>query len=277
METIHVQHPLNIERVNKEPCVMALGFFDGLHIGHQEIIRTAKKRAEERNLALALMTFSPHPSQIIPMKKKVDHYLSPLEAKRGILAKLGVQKLYVVTFDHAFAKLTPAEFVDHYLIDLQCRHAVAGFDFSFGFKGQGNMGNLAEFGKGAFGVTTVPKVERQGQKVSSTLIRSLLASGNVNGIPEFLGDFYKVTGQIAKHGDSECHEVRIEDYLLPHKGIYEISAEMADAVYNGVCMIEDDPIKVYVKLFNSVKARHKETIQIKWIKKTSSHRMLQPV
>lgn len=107
---------------------------------------------------------------------------------------LGVETLIVVNFDSAFALLSPSDFIEDYLYGFKCKHAVAGFDFRYGHKGQGNMETLKIEGKRFFEVTEMKKFEIDHEKVSSTKLRNLIAEGRFADIP-YLGSYLKVKGQ----------------------------------------------------------------------------------
>ncbi|MCQ6275549.1 FAD synthetase family protein [Bacillus sp. V3B] len=193
METIYVtRENLCHWQEKAKPNVMALGFFDGLHNGHCEVIKTALQEAKRKNVALAVMSFFPHPKTVISNGKKQVHYLMPPSEKEEMLEKLGVDTFYFVNFDQEFASLPPEQFVANYLIQLGVVHAVAGFDFSYGYKGTGHMDRLKSDSGGCIEVTKVAKVECQGEKISSTCIRERLLKGNVAELPAFLGRPYEV-------------------------------------------------------------------------------------
>lgn len=191
METIYLNRD-NISYWCKKakPNVMALGFFDGLHNGHYEVIKTAIKKAKELHLSCNVMSFFPHPKTILS-GKKID-YLMPPSEKEAMLRKLGVDNFYIVEFDKIFAALFPEQFVTQYLLSLEVVHVVAGFDFTYGFKGTGHMDRLKSDSRGFIEVTKVEKIECCGEKVSSTCIRERLLDGKVEEIPEFLGRPYEV-------------------------------------------------------------------------------------
>ena len=193
METIYVNRENLCNWQEKaKPNVMALGFFDGLHNGHCEVIRTALQEAKEKKVSLAVMSFFPHPKTVISNGQRRVHYLMPPSEKEEMLRQLGVDTFYFVEFDMEFASLSPEEFVANYLIQLGVVHAVAGFDFSYGYKGTGNMDRLKSDSGGIIEVTKVAKVECQGEKISSTCIRERLLKGNVDELPAFLGRPYEV-------------------------------------------------------------------------------------
>lgn len=193
METIYLNRENLCNWQEKaKPNVMALGFFDGLHNGHCEVIKMALQEAKERNVSLAVMSFFPHPKTVISNGKKRVHYLMPPSEKEKMLRQLGVDTFYFVEFDQEFASLPPEQFVANYLIHLGVVHAVAGFDFSYGYKGTGNMDRLKSDSGGLIEVTKVAKVECQGEKISSTCIRERLLKGDVEELPALLGRLYEV-------------------------------------------------------------------------------------
>lgn len=112
-----------------------MGFFDGVHRGHQEVIGRARSIAEKDQLKLAVMTFNQHPS-IVFQKLNPDHhkYLSTVSRKEELMEKIGVDFLYEVDFTSAFASLTPQDFVEQYIVGLHAQTVVAGFDYTFGKK-----------------------------------------------------------------------------------------------------------------------------------------------
>lgn len=165
METIYL-NPGNkaLWQERAKPNVMALGFFDGVHKGHREVIRTALAKAKEKKLLLSVMSFFPHPKTVLSNGKKRVDYLMPLSEKRKVLSQLGVDIFYIVEFDHEFSALSPETFVQKYLINLGVVHAVAGFDYCYGRMGTGNMDRLKADSGGLLEVTKVNKVECNGEK-----------------------------------------------------------------------------------------------------------------
>jgi len=171
--------------------VMALGCFDGLHHGHVKVIQTAWQEAKERQVSLSVMSFFPHPKTIIG-GKACFHYLMPQSEKEKRFCELGVDTFYLVEFDRDFAGLSSQAFVKEYLVNLGVIHAVAGYDFSYGSRGAGNMDTLKQDSGDRIDVTTVDKVEYNGEKISSTRIRELLLEGNVEELPYLIGYSYEI-------------------------------------------------------------------------------------
>lgn len=219
METIHLNRD-NLQRWQQraEPNVMALGCFDGLHLGHCEVIHTASMKAQEMNVSLSVMSFFPHPKSVLSDGKIRVEALMPLSEKEKRLRSLGVDRFYIVAFDKAFAALPPEQFVGQYLLSLGVVHAVAGFDFSYGAKGAGHTDRLASDAGGLIGATKVEKVDYRGEKISSTCIRERLLQGRVEELPHFLGQCYKSLGEW--NGSGFRHD---GDCMLPAPGRYAVT------------------------------------------------------
>ncbi|KZE38993.1 hypothetical protein AV656_08840 [Bhargavaea cecembensis] len=219
MKTISLNHRnLSGWQQQEEPTVMALGCFDGLHHGHERVIQTALRKAREKNLKTSVMTFFPHPRTVLPGRKREFHYLMPQQEKEARLREMGVDTLYVVEFDKKFASLHPEQFVSDYLLGLGVVHAVAGFDFSYGSRGAGNMDRLTADSGYRIGVTKVEKVGIGDQKISSTLIRETLLHGKVEDIPMLLGRPYELTCSSA--GETFIPHPH---FTIPAPGTYEVS------------------------------------------------------
>jgi riboflavin kinase/FMN adenylyltransferase len=276
LEIIHLEHPFRQSQLSEsESCVMALGFFDGIHLGHQRIIQTAKEAARESNKKLAVMTFFPHPREVINKSETPVSCLSPLLVKQDNFAKMGVEKLFIVKFDIDFSRLLPNDFINQYIIGLNCSHVVAGFDFTFGYKGEGNMNQLKEDALGRFEVTTISKVEHNNQKISSTIIRNLVSSGNVGLIPDYLGSFYEVSGKIKTYPVSlkaTYYIIRIfidKGYVLPKAGVYKIQAQIENRNYDVICrqdLYENNNQDYFdVQLFECTENIDEKIVKVKWV------------
>ncbi len=262
---IYLTHPQQVK--NDKSTVMALGYFDGVHIGHQKVIQTAKTLAEKRGLLTSVMTFNPHPKEVLRKPAEPMRYITPLDKKIEIISNLGADQLFVVHFDQAFSKLTPQQFVDHYLIDLKVKHVVAGFDYSYGHLGKGTMETLPFHSRGVFEQTTVNKVELDELKVSSTLIRSKIVSGEVDQIFKLLGRNFEVEGKVV-HGDKRGRTIGfptaniklVDRYMIPKLGVYAVTLKVKGKTFEGVCNIGYRPtfkdgeelpsIEVYLFDFN---------------------------
>ncbi|WP_163528745.1 adenylyltransferase/cytidyltransferase family protein [Halobacillus ihumii] len=252
MRTVPIDYPMarSIQE-DSEACVMALGFFDGVHLGHQKIIQTAKKLADEKDLKLAVMTFNQHPSSVIKKGTIITNYMTPLAAKGRVFEGLGVDLLYVVNFKPEVAKIPHDQLVDDYLCGLSCKHVVAGFDYKYGFKGKGDMEQLPIDSAGRFSVTTVGKLEKREQKISSTLLRELISSGKVEKIPGYLGRSYSIAGTLKGRGRI-CTVDFDPDYYLPCPGLYEVTIKKGTFQLKGMCEVKSvhHPDQLQVTLFH---------------------------
>lgn len=275
METFFIEHSsCKREKIAAKPCVLALGFFDGVHLGHQRLIQSAKRISEEKKAPLAVMTFYPHPRQVFDKNNAPFKYLTPLHRKQEVLKSMGVEKLYIVKFDQNFAKLSPEDFVEQYLINIRCLHIVAGFDYTYGYKGYGNMETLLKSGEGRFGVTVVNKISCNQDKISSTLIRDLVHHGEMELIPKYLGCFYRVSGHIARSLllKNSVQELVIRvgaDYLLPSKGKYQIQLNCHNLIYSGIIqniMINDNYALLFVYIIEDFNLSIGNLVDIKWLK-----------
>ncbi|WP_134700766.1 riboflavin kinase [Ammoniphilus sp. YIM 78166] len=276
MEILHLEHPFLVDYLKAEPCVMALGFFDGVHLGHKQIIQTARDIAKKKNLKFSVMTFYPHPREVINKNANSVDYLSPLPVKNELFANMGVERLYVVKFDINFSLLSSIDFVKQYILGVHCKHVVAGFDFTYGYKGEGNMDKLKEEGRGKFEVTTIAKIEHHNQKISSTIIRQFISSGNVGVVPEYLGDFYEIRGRVMKIprsyplDDGVMVKIYVDrDYMLPRSGMYKIQAQIENEYYDGICYqklkTKAELEFIEVKLFDYPKNFCNKNVKLKWL------------
>ncbi|WNS77219.1 bifunctional riboflavin kinase/FAD synthetase [Bacillus sp. DTU_2020_1000418_1_SI_GHA_SEK_038] len=249
MEIISIKHPHNFNRDELPPLSMALGYFDGVHLGHQAVIKKAKSIAAEHGFKSAVMTFDPHPSVVLGKSVKHVEYITPLRDKIELIAKLGIDYVFIVNFTREFASLLPQEFVDQYLIDLHVKHVIAGFDFTYGRMGKGTMETLPFHSREKFTYTVVPKLaSNNNEKISSTLIRSMIREGRLEGILLTLGRHYSTNGTVI-HGDKRGRTIGfptanielLDDYILPPTGVYCVRINVHGNWHEGVCNVGYKP------------------------------------
>jgi riboflavin kinase / FMN adenylyltransferase len=279
MEIVYLDQIHIVEKMNPKPAVMALGYFDGLHIGHQKVIKQTVEIAKHKAIDAAVMTFYPHPSVVLRKDSKTTNYITPLIQKIKQIEKLGVDVLYIVTFNLELANLTPQEFVDRYIIGLNVKHIVAGFDFTFGQKGKGTMETMPFHARGMFEQTTIEKVGKTGMKISSTIIRKFIQSGDVDIIPDYLGRHFEIEGTVvdgAKRGRTigfpTANIDYDESYMIPPTGVYVVKMKVGTKWFNGVANIgykptfeEERPdkptIEVHLLEFNNLIYGEKVTVE----------------
>lgn len=248
MRTIELTYPHTLMLEELPHTVSAIGFFDGIHRGHQKLIETAVDEAKNRDMESAVITFHPHPSVVL--KKDVEHvkYITPIREKQDILQKLNVDRLYIIKFNKDLAALSPEAFVDHFIIGLNIKHLVAGFDFSYGHKGAGNMNSIEAHAKGAFTHTIIDKVQSNGEKISSTKIRELLKSGDIKNVNNLLGRPLTTDGIVVK-GDQRGKTLGYptanlkvnQDALLPKIGVYAVKVLYKNEIYEGMASLGVKP------------------------------------
>lgn len=228
--------------------VAALGFFDGIHQGHQAVITEAVQIAQLEQKESAVLTFHPHPSVVLQQSNKSVQYITPIAEKEALLSEMGVDRLYIITFNKALSQLSPEQFIEHFIVDLHIEHVVAGFDFTFGHKGKGNMENIATFGFDALTTTVIDKIELQNEKVSSTKIRQALKVGNVLEVNTLLGRPYEASGTVIT-GDKRGRllgfptaNIQVDNLkLLPKQGVYAVKITVEDVIYEGMANLGVKP------------------------------------
>lgn len=217
-----------------KPSVMALGNFDGVHIGHQQIIKTASDIARDKRLPLSVMTFHPHPRQVLGRGQIYESLLTPLSEKIYLFGGLGVETVYVIEFNREFAAISPGDFICEYVKGLHAKEVVVGFDYSFGAGGQADTTVLREICS-RYGISShvVPPVNRDGEKVSSSLIREKLQMGHVKWAADLLGRPFILMGHVV-HGDKRgrilgfptANIEPLDSFVIPKNGVYMIRAHL---------------------------------------------------
>ena len=239
MKIIECHHPYEKSIIPQEDVVLVLGFFDGVHLGHQKVIQTGKKIAEEKGLKLAVMTFNQHPSIVFQkVQPEMMKYLTSLDQKIRLMEEQGVDYLYIVEFTSAFAGLKPQEFVDQYMIDFRAKVVVAGFDYTYGPKAIANMETLPQYTQDRLEIVIVPKESLTGHKISSTRIRENLDSGNMEVANDLLGYIYEIDGTVI-HGDARGRtlgfptaNIKIKSTTrLPKEGVYVTELKVGNKWY----------------------------------------------
>lgn len=239
---------LEIER--NEKSVITLGTFDGLHLGHQQIVDTVIKKSLQSGGRSFLITFDPHPRKVIPGRNDVK-ILSDLEEKIVILEELGLENLFVINFTEEFSRQSPEEFVEKYLVKgIGLSEVVIGYDHHFGKERDGNFKLLQDLGrKFKFIVTVVPELSVAGETVSSTKIRNALLSGDVVKAGKMLGRPYSFKGKIVR-GDGRGKKLGFptanlstgnEDKLIPAKGIYAAECKVENEKHFGLLSLGSRP------------------------------------
>lgn len=249
MRTVILSYPMPPETaaIWAKPQVAALGQFDGLHRGHASVITSAVSLARNLGVPAAVMTFHPHPKDVMG-KGDYDGYLTPQKDKQELLADMGVDILYIIEFNEQLSRVSPQDFVSVMLLPLHIVTAVVGFDFRFGYKGEGDAEMLRELGAGMMNVETVPPYLLEGEKVSSSGIRKSLQNGDLNLANDWFGRCYHLRGVVG-HGEKRGRTIgfptanlQLEDrYVIPAKGVYAVKTFYKNESLYGVMNVGVKP------------------------------------
>ncbi|MGB3146722.1 MAG: bifunctional riboflavin kinase/FAD synthetase [Paracoccaceae bacterium] len=215
---------------------VALGNFDGVHLGHQAVIDQARRPG----LPLGIVTFEPHPRQYFAPEAAAFRLMNPA-ARAHRLEKLGVTQLYELPFDQRLAGMTAETFLQEVLVDgLGVAHVTVGADFCFGKGRKGNVETLRLAGADlGFGVTIAELVQFDGTEVSSTAIRNALAEGRPRDARRMLGHWHRIEGEIV-HGDKRGRDLGfptanmgVEGLHLPRLGVYAVKVDVLTGPHRG--------------------------------------------
>lgn len=240
MKTIEITYPFDANSLPVESTSLAIGFFDGLHLGHQAVIHKAIDIAKNIDVTPAVMTFFPHPREVLG-KTAFTGYLTPLKEKLYQLEQLGIEQVYVVTFNLPFANLEKEKFISDVLVPLNVSAVTTGFNFTFGHRGLGTAKDLVQLSKGLFDVEIVDPIIMGSQAVSSTRTRNALSAGDISLANDLLGRPYRIQGEVV-HGDKRGRQIGFptanvepnQSYYLPAHGVYVVRAFFRDSVEYGV-------------------------------------------
>ena len=265
--------------------MLTFGVFDGLHIGHQDVLKTVHERADADNLTSVLFGFYPHPLTFLA-PDKCPPVLMCLPKRVEILEQLGIDVAIFVNFNEQIASMSPWTFVNRILLELcSAKHVVVGYACQFGKDREGNAELLKSIGQeSGFGVTVVPPTQLNGLPVHSTRIRQAIGRGDLGLASQLLGRTYSLRGTIVQ-GDGRGRQIgfptaNIEPgaQLCPPNGVYAIRAKLANRWLDGVLNIGIRPtfdgtkFQVESHLFDFDEDIYGETIEIFFIEKIRNER-----
>ena len=265
-----------------EPSAVALGNFDGVHYGHQELIKKAVETAKEQGLKTAVFTFSNHPKNLRPHDRKVKNIMYQ-EDKEAMMESLGVDYLFNVPFTKEIMSMEPIDFIQDLLLDkCNMKAAVCGFNYRFGFKAAGNTDTLRETGaEKGFTLVEVPPFRINGDIVSSSLIRTMIASGQVHKCEMYMGRNYTIGGEVVvgnklgrKLGFPTSNLVIDTDMVTPPNGVYVTYCNYNGVRYPSVTNVGVKPTigkynkNVETHIFNFDKEIYGNHITVEFLRKT---------
>ena len=211
------------------PCVATIGNFDGVHLGHQSVIGQLAEKGAAMNLPTTLITFEPTPAEFFGQHKAPPR-LSTFRETYVTLKRFAIDRLLVLPFNHRLASMTAKDFISKILIEgLDIRYLVVGDDFRFGKNRAGDFQLLQQAGEeNNFTVVSMPSFRVDGERVSSSGIRSALANGDFDRAERLLGRHYHMTGKVA-HGDKRGREwgfptanINMKRKVIPLRGIFAV-------------------------------------------------------
>ena len=265
---------------NSNATIVTIGTFDGVHIGHQKIIKRLVDIAHKKHLNSVVLTFFPHPRMVLQNNNDIK-LLNTIEERETILSDLGLDYLVVKTFTKKFANLSAEEFVKNILVDkLNAKHIIIGYDHRFGKGRSANIDDLKSFGKQYdFEVEEISVQDIEDVSVSSTKIRNALNDGDILTANTYLGYNFYITGKVVKGkglgrkiGFPTANIEIAEDYkLIPKNGVYVIKTSIENKLVYGMMNIGMNPTvngtkkTIEAHFFNFNNDIYNQTLKIEFV------------
>ena len=247
--------------------ILTIGTFDGVHVGHQKIIKALVKEAHNKKLLANVLTFFPHPRMVLQKDAQIK-LIDTLTEKETFLRELGVDTLIIHPFSKEFSRLSALEFTRDILVNqLKISELFIGYDHRFGKNREATVADLTSFGKTYdFKVNIIPAQDVSAITVSSTKIRTAISDGDFIKVVDFLGRFFKLSGTVTK-GQSLGRTINFptanllidsQHKIIPPKGVYLVSIFHHQNQYYGMMNIGTRPtlngdkqtIEVHIFEFN---------------------------
>ena len=273
-----IYNNLNISNRHKN-SVIAIGNFDGIHLGHQKVILQAKKKAKKNKLPFGLITFEPVPVMFFNSKIK-NHRLNSLTQKRIHLEKFKIDFLIIIKFNKLFSLLSAEHFIKRIIYNrIKSKYVFVSKNFKFGRKRQGNIKTLKKF-ENIFGFKTVITTPLRNSKktISSSLIRKKISLGKIKEANQLLSRLWSVKGKVIKGkrrgrkiGFPTCN-IKLKDYIVPKLGVYSVIVETNYFKRKGIANIGYRPtfngqnLLLEVNIFGINKNLYNKEINVNFIK-----------
>lgn len=266
------------ELIHQPATVLVLGYFDGLHIGHQALLNKARQLADENGLTVTVLTFSESP-RLVFSRFTPDLLLHLTSQKKRIelFESFGVDRLVLTDFTSEFAQNTPQQFLERYIRRLNAQILVAGFDYHFG-NCRADVTDLTELFDGQ--VVIIDEVQVEGKKVSSTRIRQAIQTGYVKEANQLLGYTFSTEG-IVVHGDARGRTIGyptanltpFDRVHLPSAGVYVADVEVAGKLYRAMASVgknvtfDGTEMRIEAHIFDFDRFIYGEKMTIYWLDK----------
>ncbi len=239
---------INERALNFKNSVITIGSFDGIHLGHRKLMEITKDSAAKLNSVSVVLTFHPHPLRVLHPERKI-HLITTFEKKVELIEETGIDYLIYIKFTPEFANMPPEDFIKNIIAKkLNPVKMIVGHDFGFGAKKSGGIPLLEKLSdEMGFGLEVVEPVVIDGEIVSSTLIRRLVAAGRVCAANRFLGRYYSVHGLVVK-GCGRGRQLGFptaniipEEELFPKDGVYATHVKINGEIYFSVTNVGSNP------------------------------------
>jgi len=234
---------------NLGKTIVTIGNFDGVHLGHREIFRELRKKAELECALSTVVTFVPHPLKVLTHNNKKIRLINTYSEKETLIEASGIDCMVAIPFTESFATISPHEFVEEVLVKrLSVSCLIIGYDYSFGRNRQGSVDTLREFGaEFGFKVEVLEPIGKEGLVYSSSKIRSLLLDGDVSGVVPLLGRHFSLGGVVVTGHNRGAGlgyptaNISTDKDLVPASGVYAVKLKLGESVYDGACNIGNNP------------------------------------
>jgi riboflavin kinase/FMN adenylyltransferase len=233
--------------IRDDSTIISVGTFDGVHYAHRQVIKKVLNLASEHGARSFIVTFDPHPQEVLKNKTPDIKLLNTTPEKLKLFEELGIENVLVIKFTHEFSKTTAREFYENLIYSkIGIRSLVVGYDHGFGRGREGDFQMLKKLGEEfSFSVNRVDEIDINSTKVSSTNIRHFLTEGNVENANSLLGYLYSFEAMVI-HGDNIGRELGFptanltpltENKVIPGNGVYAVKVELNGTEYNGMMNI----------------------------------------
>lgn len=273
--------------LSDKPKTLLIGNFDGVHLGHQALISFAKKVSIQSDTELLIVTFNPHPREII-LNKKIDLIL-PYSEKINLLKNFSVDNIKEINFDKTISKMKPEDFIGEFLEKSNPKNIIVGKDFRFGINASGNIDTLKSYKNCIYDVHSIDIESIKNQKISSTAIKDFLKLGLIKDANKYLGRKYYIKGMVVE-GDKRGRQIgfpttnlKTDWNFLPMNGVYVTNITHDNQVYDGITNIgyrptfEKKELLIESNIFDFNESIYGENIKIDFIERIRSEKKFDSV
>ena len=269
---------LNIKKSHQN-SVIAIGNFDGIHLGHQKVLNQAKLKAKKENLKFGVITFEPMPTMFF--NKNIEHHrINLIQQKIYYLKKIKLDFLIIINFNKLFSNIGPENFIKKILVNkLKSRFIFVSRNFKFGKNRSGNINTLKKIEKKYSFKTVITTPYHKNKKIiSSSLIRKNISQGNIRNVQKFLGRPWSIKGEVIegqkrgrKIGFPTCN-IKWKSYALPKLGVYAVKAQTKDFKKRGIANIGYRPtfngktLLLEVNIFGIKSNLYKKILKVSFIR-----------